>query len=462
MSAEPRFRTQPDASQLVEGLVSEVEATSPEIVALSRRLLDTTGSRLADAIEVVGAPQGDALGERLRATGFVKLPPEATPQAHELWEHPGALLPLLSLSAAEKLKLYVRVESVVDFLEANDLTQPPCFEGEPGALVRRAQIFATESSEIWVAERLAERRLIPGFAGVHEGVDCEAIQRHLEAFRLRPRPYQDAEAGFLAAIARIEAAKRDLGPAVTCQLFFQAERARYLRTNRAARVQKARQDALGLGFFNADHHTYRSSRACFRSLIKALETMGLECRERFYAGHEAGWGAQVLEHQELGICVFADVDLSPEELSFDFAHQGLEQRPDRGTVGLWCELHGEAFLAAGMHHLECQFDFATVRAQLEAQGVPVMPPFTDFPHLKQAFTEGELWCVPPDRIEQARAAGFLTSEQADRLAREGALGSHFEILERNQGYKGFNQSGINRIIEATDPRHEHRGALKSA
>jgi hypothetical protein len=183
-----------------------------------------------------------------------------------------------------------------------------------------------------------------------------------------------------------------------------------------------------------------------------LEALGLHCRERFYAGNEAGWGAQVMEHSGLGICVFADVDLSPEEVTGDFAHRGLEPRDNLGTVGLWCELHGEAFLAAGMHHLECQFDFDVVRRQLGAEGVGVMPPFTDYPHLRQAFTEGEVWRVSPARLERARTLGWLSSEQAERIEKEGVLGSHFEVLERNEGYKGFNQAGINKIIEATDPR----------
>ena len=30
-------------------------------------------------------------------------------------------------------------------------------------------------------------------------------------------------------------------------------------------------------------------------------------------------------------------------------------------------------------------------------------------------------------------------------------GSHLEILERDAGYKGFNQAGINEIIRETDP-----------
>ena len=60
--------------------------------------------------------------------------------------------------------------------------------------------------------------------------------------------------------------------------------------NRAARFQKGRQDALGLGWANHDHHTYRSSREHFPRLIAILEDLGFQCRERFYAGREAGWG----------------------------------------------------------------------------------------------------------------------------------------------------------------------------
>jgi hypothetical protein len=78
--------------------------------------------------------------------------------------------------------------------------------------------------------------------------------------------------------------------------------------------------------------------------------------------------------------------------------------------------------------------------------------------LKQAFTEGEIWRVSPARLERAKEKRFLSAEQAERIEKEGALGSHFEVLERNDGYKGFNQAGINKIIEATDPRRRVVGA----
>ena len=77
---------------------------------------------------------------------------------------------------------------------------------------------------------------------------------------------------------------------------------------------------------------------------------------------QAGWGAQVLEQKDSQVVIFADVDLSADEVVEDFSHAQLPRRPEFGTVGLWCLLHGEAFLDAGMHHLECRFDFAAARA----------------------------------------------------------------------------------------------------
>ena len=44
------------------------------------------------------------------------------------------------------------------------------------------------------------------------------------------------------------------------------------------------------------------------------------------------------------------------------------------------------------------------------------------------------------------------SIMAEQFRTGGAIGSHLENLERNDGFKGFNQAGVNEIIRATDPR----------
>ena len=39
--------------------------------------------------------------------------------------------------------------------------------------------------------------------------------------------------------------------------------------------------------------------------------------------------------------------------------------------------------------------------------------------------------------------------QAERIA--GAIGSHLELIQRSEGFRGFNQSSVSAIIKATNP-----------
>jgi hypothetical protein len=53
-----------------------------------------------------------------------------------------------------------------------------------------------------------------------------------------------------------------------------------------------------------------------------------------------------------------------------------------------------------------------------------------------------------------RSRGLITDEQFEQFAKEGAIGSHLENLQRKGGFKGFNQKSVSVIIEATDPRRQ--------
>ena len=121
---------------------------------------------------------------------------------------------------------------------------------------------------------------------------------------------------------------------------------------------------------------------------------------------------------------------------------------------MWTGLHGESFLAAGMHHLEARFDFASLGEQLQKRGVNLMKPFSNFEFLRQAFTEGERWPVDRERTERLVSAGLITREQGALFIRNGAIGSHLENLQRHGGFKGFNQKAVSAIITATDPRKQ--------
>jgi hypothetical protein len=437
----------PDVGDFIHGICDQFASGSSVIDRWSERLYAETGTRLIDWVDHFELPADVTLQQRMLSLGYK----ESTTAGATHYTHAGVLLPRVTLTNSTSRRLFLRVESVVDFVAANSGFDHVQIEGQPNVAMRRARIDATGDIEFWIIERHGwTSDDVPAI----DGDTLMKVLRHEQAFRLRQREFEYDHWGFEHAAGLISSAIENLGVDRACDLFFAAEREYWQRRNHAARVQKARQDALGLGWANHDHHTYRSSRSVFAHLIAVLERLGFHCRERFYAGREAGWGAQVLEQPNARIVIFADVDLSPEEVTADFSHEPLPPSDTLGTVGLWCRLHGEAFLQAGMHHLECQFDFDAARAQLTTAGVPSMKPFTDLPFLRQAFTRGEWWSVEECRIASLLTDGLINDEQARQFREKGALGSHLEVLERHHGYKGFNQTGINEIIRDTDPRKQ--------
>lgn len=442
------WQPQPAAAELVGRLLKRCVEHNPHIATLGRRMSDETGTRLVDWVAALGVAGERGLDEQLTAAGF-DVDPDSRRQRG--YRHPAGIFPSVhDMPDGTISSAIIKVDSVDDFRTAME----PMFgemksSGEAGGQYRETWIVGEGTMQLHAVEchgcRFGDRPKT-------RAQQIAAAAKHRKALGDRRRTGQSDAELFAHATELFDAAAADLGRDWACDVFFAAEREYWMSRNAAARVQYGRQQTLGLGWANHDHHTYRSSRECFAPLVAFLEHVGFECRERFYAGREAGWGAQVLEQPEAGIVIFADVDLTPDEVVGDFAHEPLAPQDKLGTVGLWCKLHGEAFLAAGMHHLECQFDFDAVRRQLAEVGVETMTPFTDWAHLRQAFTKGEIWPVPFERIDAALAGGFITAEQAEQFRRDGALGSHLEILERNDGFKGFNQTGISEIISRTDPR----------
>jgi hypothetical protein len=451
------WEPQPEAAALVGSLVDSFVDANRDISLLATLMRERTGTRVVDWVDYLALEDRPGRFQSLIAAGFdMRLSGQPT------LVHRGGLFPEILCLENGTARIVIKVDSVDKFLAANDwagayvaaacgeASQPrDVIVGRAGDPLRTCCVSHVGETELWIVERHGSRGTKPVRATNEE---LAAAKVALNAFQSRKRDFESPQDGFADTAKLFEEASSGLSRDWACDLFFIAEREYWQSRNQAAQAQKRRQDELGLGWANHDHHTYRSSRACFIHLIRTLEAMGFQCRERFYAGSEAGWGAQVLEQPNCGVVIFADVDLSPEEVAGDFAHEQLPPRDNMGTVGLWCELHGEAFLEAGMHHLECQFDFDAAREQLASEGVESMAPFTNFSYLKQAFTQGEIWPVRPERIDAALAAGWITADQAQKFRREGALGSHLETLERNEGYKGFNQTGISEIIQRTDPR----------
>jgi hypothetical protein len=416
---------------------------------LTERMRNETGTLLLDWVDYLVVPHSEE--KRLRELGFTEDPLAETP-AHlkALW-HAEAMLPRLLVERdASAVRapdiLAIRCESIADFLAAHSLSAEP--EGAPLSRFRRALVADGNLTRLKVIERRGYR----GFVPARPAGEVEGLLKASELWRLRPRHFANDTEGLRQTHALLDQIISLVGCDLACHAVFSEERNYWQSRNRAAQIQKARQDKLGLGWANHDHHTFRCSREHFIDLMRVLEKLGFERRERYYTGAQAGWGAQILEQPVEGIVAFCDVDLEPHETEIDFSRQPLPPAKKLGTIGLWVGLHGESLLDAGMHHLECRFDYQLLREQLATEGVNTMKPFSDFAFLKQAFTEGERWPVRHERAERLLHQGLIDGEQFNQFVGDGAIGSHLENLQRKGGFKGFNQKAVSAIIQATDPR----------
>ncbi|WP_395089028.1 hypothetical protein [Armatimonas sp.] len=430
----------PEAAAYFQALFTDFAHQNPLIAQLAQRLEIEAGVDILALVDHWILPPSGGLTEKWEALGLVK---NTLPEGDDVWEHPGARLPRLRVKSKRTTPcLALGVENIAEFAAKNNLALEACHGHEDSAY--QCGHLSLPHGELMPIVR----RGYGGFAPGKPPVGLEAARADFAA-RLRT---DDDQASIATAQEIFEKHAATLGRGRATEEFFAAERAYYLARNAAARWQYARQEAIGIGWANHDHHTYRCSRAAFPALIRLFVMMGFICRERFYAGAEAGWGAQVLEHPESRVVIFADVDIAPEELDLDFAKIELAPRETLGTIGLWCALHGSSIATAGMHHLECEFLCQRIKDDATAAGHLVMAPFTELLMLWQAFTVGEPWIVAPERLTPLVAAGHITGEQAEKFATVGALGSHLEILQRWEGFKGFNKTAVSNIIRDTDAR----------
>lgn len=452
----------PAADSFLHDRFLEVVARSGVLAEFVNRLELITGTLLENWVDHLGVNGNRVSHEVLRELGYKPRRGEDSVPGRRIYVHPGADLPNLVVNPSASadlpvcLSLAIRVESIASFLEANGLEGQ--IQGYPLGPYR-VVTFPGDSFEFQVVERRGYQgyELYPSSLARLGQMTPQRARNILEAKELwqtRKRSWQGHdEAGFEHAATRARQMIDLVGRDLACELAFEVEREYWQSRNQAARAQKLRQDQLGLGWANHDHHTFRCSRRNFFRLISVLEMFGFQLREHFHAGQHAGWGAQILEQPVTGIVIFADLDLKPEEVDTDFAHTSLEPLARPNTVGLWVALHGESFLEAGMHHLEAQFSFDQASSGLrDSAGIETMKPFSDFPFLKQAFTRGEVWPVQSWRLDHAIDQGWITADEAEKFRKEGAIGSHLEILQRKEGYKGFNQQAVSAILGEVDPR----------
>ena len=424
----------------------------PAARALPERMLARASCRLLDWLDHLVLADGAEARAWLARLGFRQEEVEAAP-GDQVFSLPGAALPCVVLRAPAAVHgsraqgAFLRVESIHGFLMTHRCST--LVEGTPLGPYRSATVWTDGGTGIGVVERRGHA----GFVPVTMPADYPGhLLAAFERWAGRRRHFEHVQQGMAETLRLAKELVAEVGTDTGAWIFSEAERAYWQQRNWAGQIQKARQDSLGLGWGNQDHCAFRSSREGFAALIQILETFGFRPRERFYAGAEAGWGAQVMEQQTSHLAIFCDVDLSPGEIDGDFSRNPLAPRSELGTIGLWCALHGDSMLEAGTHHLAARVDFGGAAGNLAELGIKTMHPFSAFPYLRQAFTFGERWAVERTRLDGLEAAGLITGEQRAQFAEKGALSSHMECIQRGQGFKGFNQQRVSDIIHRTDPR----------
>lgn len=443
------WKCHPRAEKLLLEAVEEAALKNHSIDQLQKNLMEKTSTRLFDWLDHVILPVDLNNENELKETGFTL---QESKKDYKVYRHLGAQLPAVVLSeTAQDVGLAVCVDSIADFILAHGGTSAH-IEGSPFSGFRRCLISKERDVPLWIVERRGTLTMEP-----QEMPDTylKAYIQASEKWKLRPRSLVDEDKAMEQTLALAQELADEVGRNLAAWIVLEGERQYWQARNLAGQLQKNRQDRLGMGWANHDHHTFRSSRRHFSHLVKLFEILGFKCRERFYAGQEAGWGAQVMENPSCRLILFLDVDLAPQEIEGDIAHEPLPELSEYGTIGLWCALHGDSILKAGMHHLEAQFMFDHLTHDLDQAGIKMMNPFSFFPYLKQAFTAGEMWPVDISRLQKLLDEKKITSEQAQKFSEHGAIGSHLENLQRREGYKGFNQKNVSLIIKKTDPRHQN-------
>jgi hypothetical protein len=434
------------AEKLVLHCINEFKKKNAIFKKFDSTLTTFTSSKTLEWIDHIILPGTEERAGELASLGFQELN-DSEVRAYQL---PGSMLPSVIYSSSTggpKMGVAIRVESIADFLQVNNVQAE--VEGLPFSALRRACVSVENDMAFFAIERRGTRSFTPTFPDApYLTVYFDA----LEKWKNSPRSIQDESKAFAEITQNAEEIISQLGRDMAAHIVCRCERDYWMSRNRAARVQKSRQDVLGLGWSNQDHHTFRSSRRHFSKLVHFFSILGFHRRERYYAGKEAGWGAQIMENPSAGLVLFLDVDLASDEIEIDFTREPLKERDALGTVGLWCALHGDSLLKGGMHHLAAQFDFDRLIEDSAEHRIEFMAPFSDFKYLRQAFSVAELWKVDPERVRKLLHDKMITSRQADKFLSDGVVGSHLENIERREGYKGFNKKNVSTIIKKTDPR----------
>ena len=362
----------PQAEDWITLQVEQFIAAMPPARALQAELA-SSNTRLVDWLDHLVLADSDQASSQLVDLGFE--PEQVSAEARDtVYHHPGALCSRVVLRAetgaepGSVVAVAIHVEDINEFLETHQVTAD--VTGSPFSPYRWARVWQQDEHEFLAVERRGHQ----GFIALDMPPDY--ILRYLHAFDqwvARPRQFDDMRSGMAQTLDQTRMLVSEMGANMAAWVALAAE-CTYWRRRSRTKQQRARKDKLGLGWTNQNHYTFRSTRETFGALVQILETLGFRSHERFHAEAEVGWGARVMEQPACRMAVFVDLDLQ-----------------EQGENKLWCSLHGESTLIAGLYHFIGRFDLPETIRQVEWD-VRIRNPFAN---LSQVFPQAERLSVHP-------------------------------------------------------------------
>lgn len=437
------WRSYPKAQHFLEGQLSNFLVPAKASASSSDPFLETLvlrdaaaecGLRFFDLLDYVRLAVPRSARMLIVQQGFI--PQEFSQEPGRLYAHEEAIFPALYIEEVKSEKASAVLEIALKVEDLEQLQKKRKYSGSVSGEVessfrKMSWVGPRGSYRLTFVERKGHRNFLEG-----PKEDLKNLREVRYLFGphrdTQIRPLEDVEAAFDRTFEIVEKAMTLVGRERAAYEWLQAEVRYWEQRNKAATLQGERQRALGLGWMNKDHMTYRNSKAMFPRTVELLSRLGFEKRERLHAEE---FTAQILENRALGVAAFVDVD--PRE------------KKEIGTVGLWVKVHGESLLIAGLHHMAARFDFVNVQEILGRHGITFRPPFSNFDELKQVFTEGEKRLIPERHAKRLYKNGFITQLQYQRYVTEGAIYTHLENIQRRNGFKGFNPQSVDVTLRDT-------------
>jgi hypothetical protein len=237
----------------------------------------------------------------------------------------------------------------------------------------------------------------------------------------------------------LQAAAADLGNAWASALFLCAEREFWASRCEAGYLRFRRQSQFGVGWSNVEYHSYDCSRTYFHLYVRLFEALGF--RRQGLMAEEGGESVNaedacravlVMEHRTLRTVVLLKVDAVAPETREDLGRVRLSPSTRYGQSGLWCAVHGESILEGGMSHIAASYDAVAVRDFFKQEEIELLAPLLQKDlGLALQLTKGDRRPVDPRRIHALQRRGYIGRDQAEDFRLNGAIATHFAIVERN-------------------------------